>query len=323
MLAAPRRLVASAALCVGLLAGGCDGSDEGTPALTGGAPVGEGGTLVWAVADPVNTVDPLEASTRSERIAARQVNEPLTAQAAGPFDAERQVRGLAVDSKSSASASIWTFTLRGGVTFQDGSPLNSAAVLANATRWQTTPAGQAILPNVVSVDTPTPGQIRFVLSGPDPGFPRRLARPELGIVSPRALEPRSGEGAVLAHSSRNGTGAFEIRERRAARVLLARNTDWWGARAKVELGPALEQVELRVTSSPSLRLAMLDAGEAQLADELDGRLAEQAERDPLLSVMPSEGETFLGVERSVRGIDSGREIPVLSAAWLTGISVPG
>ena len=64
---------------------------------------------------------------------------------------------------------------------------------------------------------------------------------------------------------------------------------------------------------------MLDAGEAELADELDPKQADQAREDPLLSVLQSSGGTFLGIERSVRGVDSGREIPALSGAWLTGL----
>jgi hypothetical protein len=91
----------------------------------------------------------------------------------------------------------------------------------------------------------------------------------------------------------------------------------------VDLGPALEQIELRTEPSPSLRFAMLDAGEAQLADELKPAQAKQARSDPLLSVLRAGGDRWLGVERSVRGVDSARQIPVLSSAWLTNVNVAG
>ena len=320
MPALSRRVALSSALFAVLLVGGCGGGDdEGTPAVSASGPPGEGGTLVWAVADQVVSRDPLEASTRAEQIATRQVNEPLTARVQAPFDPERSAAGLTLGARSSSGDSVWTFELRGGVAFQDGSPFNVSAVLKNATRWQTTAAGRAILPDLVSVDTPSPGEVRFVLAAPDPAFPKRLAEPELGIVSPQALEPSSGSGAVLGRPLQTGTGPFEIRERDAARTLLARNTSWWGAAAKIDLGPALDQIELRVTESPSLRLAQLDAGDAQLADQLGDSQAAQAMSDPLLSVLPARGDTFLGVERSVRGVASAREIPSLQGAWLTGV----
>ena len=312
-------------LCAAVLAcavAGCGGGeDEETPVVSSAAPVGEGGTLVWAVAEPVASTDPLEAATRSEEILVRQVNEPLTAKVAGPFDVERRVPGLVVGKQSSAGGTIWTFRLRDGVVFQDDeTTFNAAAVQANATRWLTTATGRSLLPDLISVDAPSPGEVRFVLSAPDPEFPDRLAAPQLGIVSPGALEPASGDGAIVTRPSQTGTGAFEVRERDGSHTLLARNTSWWGSSAKVDLGPALDQVQLRTTASPSLRLAMLDAGDAQLADELDPEQADQARDDPLLSVLQSTGGTFLGIERSVRGVDSGREIPALSSAWLTGLS---
>ena len=92
--------------------------------------------------------------------------------------------------------------------------------------------------------------------------------------------PSTGEGAVLRRSSATGTGPFEIRQRDAALTLLARHTNWWGAFARVDLGPALDQIELRTEESPSLRLALLDAGDAELADQLGPDQASQAEEDP-------------------------------------------
>jgi hypothetical protein len=46
-----------AALLSALALGACGGNDEGTPALSAGEPLGEGGTLVWAVADEVSGID--------------------------------------------------------------------------------------------------------------------------------------------------------------------------------------------------------------------------------------------------------------------------
>jgi peptide/nickel transport system substrate-binding protein len=216
---------------------------------------------------------------------------------------------------------VWTLQLRSDVVFQDGSQFSADAVVANARRWQTTIAGRSLLPTLVSVFAPSPGQVRFVLSEPDRAFQRTLSDPRLGIVSPRSLSPPSGDGAVVSGSLRLGTGAFEIRERNEDRTLLARNTAWWGAAVKTDIGPALDQIELRVSESASLRLALLDAGDAHLADELGQTQAKQAEADPLLSVLRSTGDLFLGLERSVRGVESAREIPSLQSVWITDVTI--
>lgn len=322
MLTRSCRLAARGAIALAVLVAGCGGqTEEGTPAISSSGPPGEGGTLVWAVADRVVSADPLEAASRAEEIATRQVNEPLTAKVSPPFDPERRVPGLVRSARSSDGDTVWTFELRTGVRFQDNSPFNAAAVRANGVRWLTTAAGNAALPGLVAVDSPRPNEVRFALSSPDPGFKKRLASPRLGIVSPDALQPNTGEGAVLSRSSQTGTGPFEIRQRSPALTLLARNTDWWGTFANVDLGPALDQIELRSDPSPGIRLAMLDAGEAQLADELGRVEAAQAMNDPLLSVLTGSEGSFLGVERSVRGVTSAREIPALSGAWLTGVNV--
>ena len=308
-------LVAASALA------GCGGDEnEGTPALTAGEPLGEGGTLVWAVADQVTGIDPLAATTRAAQLVTRQIHEPLTATLVGPFGDTRRVPGLARRARSSGDETIWTLTLRSGVRFQDGEPFNADAVVANAERWQATAEGQALLPDLVDAFAPRFDVVRFILAEPDPAFDRRLAEPRLGIVSPRALETIDGADPEF-RALGTGTGPFEIRERSTERQLLARNTDWWGAASSVDLGPALEQIEFRTEPSSAVRLALLDAGDAQLADELVELQAEQAQADPLLYALPGPNATWLGLSRAVRGVDSAREIPSLSSVWLTNVTV--
>ena len=254
----------------------------------------------------------------------RQVNEPLTAKVAG---AVRRRSAACPASRCRRRARrttrIWTFQLRDGVFFQDDeTPFNAAAVQANATRWLTTAAGRALLPDLISVDAPSPGEVRFVLGRARPRISRSASRRHSSASS---RPTRSRRPLATARSSRRpsqtGTGAFELRERDGDRALLARNTSWWGSSAKVELGPALDQIELQVTPESSLRLAMLDAGEAQLADELEPRAGRSG---PRRSASERAAERRAGrssaLERSVRGVDSGREIPALSGAWLTGLA---
>jgi peptide/nickel transport system substrate-binding protein len=312
----PSRAGVAGLLALALVAGCAGDENEGTPALSAGEPLGEGGTLVWAVADRVNDIDPLAADTRAEQLLTRQIHEPLVASLAGPFGDTRRVPGLARAASTSGDATIWTFRLRTGVDFQDGSPFNAEAVLANAERWQSTADGRELLPGLVDVFAPQSDVVRFILAEPDRAFDERLADPRLGIVLPEALSDIRRD---LGRPLETGTGPFELRERSAESNLLAQNTSWWGVEA--DLGPALEQIEIRAEPSSAVRLALLDAGGVELADELDSAQAQQALADPLLHALRGARGTWLGLSRAVRGVTSGREIPSLSAAWLATVTV--
>ena len=296
-----------------LLAAGCGGGSDKTPG-PGGA-VSGGGTLAYAIAGHVRELDPLLASSHDEQLVTRQIHEPLVASLVPAFGEGRRSRGLAISWRSSPDDEIWSVQLRKGIRFQDGEPLNSSAVLANAERWRTLPQGRALLPELVAADAPRPDLVRFILATPVPDFPRRLASPRLGIVSPGSLRPHSGTGAELTSAERSGTGPFELREGGpAGSVLVAANTSWWGTR--VGLGPALDQVEFEVEPSAARRLALLSAGEVQVASDLAPDVIADLRRDPLLTYLRGR-DTVLGMERSVRGIQSATAIEPLSDVWLT------
>jgi peptide/nickel transport system substrate-binding protein len=313
-----RGALAAAALTL-LGAAGCGDDDPvgGPLGVAGGEP--GVGALVYALAESPDQLDPLLATTRPDALLTRQVHEPLVERLNGPFGEVRGVRGLATSWRPSSDRVIWRFELRRRVRFQDGTPFNASAVLANAERWRSSRGGRALLPELAAADAPRPDLVRLILSRPVNDLPNRLASPQLGIVSPRALRPRSGRGAVLERTDRTGTGPFELRERESERVVLARNIGWWGTR--VHLGPALDQVEFRIVPAAPERLALLRRGTAQVADSLPPVAVAEIRRDPLLTYVDGAGRTVIGVERSVRGIDSASAIEPLSEVWLTTVGV--
>lgn len=277
---------------------------------------GDGGTLSWALAERPSQLDPLLATSRADQLVTRQIHEPLVETLTGPLGDTRRRPGLALSSSRSGGGTIWSFRVRPGVRFQDGSPLNAGAVLVNGRRWLTTPQGRALMPNLFAVDAPRPDLVRFLLERPDRRFPEALASPRTGIVSPRALTDRTGEGAELRRQRRSGTGAFEFRERSGGELLITRNPAWWGSRR--DLGPALDLVRFPLVADADARLALLAAGDVQAADQLGADQARAVRRDPLLELLPARGSGGgLGLERSVRGVANAREIPSLSGVWVT------
>ncbi len=267
--------------------------------------------LRWVLAERPTTLDPLYARTAADRLAARQLHEPLVETLNAPFGAARSSTGIALSVRPSGDASVWRVELRSGVRFADGAPFNATAVLANAARWEATPQGRAILGNFL-VDAPSPELVRFILPAPDPKFDDRLAAPELGIVSPRAIAGAGGGEVAPSKAPDSGTGPFELRERSADRLLLARNTEWWGAARG--LGPGVDQIEFDVEPNPDQRLADLRDGSAEVAQLGRDQLA-AINRDPLLAAW-ADTAGGIGVERSVRGVPA-VAVPSLSSAWLT------
>jgi peptide/nickel transport system substrate-binding protein len=306
-----RALIAGGALAAAAALASC-GEEEPSARVADLEVNDRGGTLAWALPEPPSQLDPLRASSRADELVTRQVHEPLTARLAGPFGDVRRVPGLAVSASPSSDESIWRLRLRRGVRFQDGSPFNAAAVVANAERWRSTAEGRSLLPGLVATDAPRPDLVRFVLDRPERDFDDDLAQARLGVVSPRAL----GRSQGLRSELESGTGPYEIRELGPRGALVARNTEWWGARPDLELGPALDQVEFPAVAGARQRFGRLAEGEVQVADALGPDELRELRRDPLLTAV--RGSPGTGAERSVRGIE-GSEVPSLSGAWLTDI----
>lgn len=308
-------LAAAAAL---LLFTGCGGDDGDTGTGSNLSPAGGGGSITYALPSVPTDLDPLAASSRARQTVTRQVHEPLVSQLRGPYGVTDKQPGLALEARPSGGNTVWTLTLRSGIRFQDGTPFNGAAVLANARRWQSEPPARRLLPDLFAVDAPRPDQVRFLLERPVADLPKRLSSPRLGLVSPRALEPANGKGTGFRPEARNsGTGPFQVAGVGPRRLELDRFGSWWGS-AK-GLGPALDDVIFLAARSERERLSLLQAGTVQVADPLSSAALGTAAADPLLNVLGGPA-TGIGLAGSVRGLDSAAAAPILSGVWLTDIS---
>ncbi|MFL5907206.1 MAG: ABC transporter substrate-binding protein [Solirubrobacterales bacterium] len=299
-------------------ASGCGGNGDGTHTGSGLLPAGGGGTLSYALPSLPATLDPLTARGRPALTVTRQVYEPLIERLQAPYAQGGPQAGLALAAQPSGDRTTWTVTLRQGVRFQDGTPFNAGSVLANSRRWQSSPVGRRLLPHLFAVDSPRPDVVRFLLDKPVPDLVARLSSSRLGIVSPLALQPQSGQGAGFRPEvAGSGTGAFQPSAAATGRIELSRFAGWWGSAAG--LGPALDGVTFVPAPKQAQRLRLLQSGAVQVADPLGAAGLRAAEADPLLDTIggPVSG---IGTDGSVRGIDSARAIPVLSGVWLTRLT---
>jgi peptide/nickel transport system substrate-binding protein len=166
--------------------------------------------VVGILADPVS-LDPHQATSLASAAIVTNVCEPLVRQRADG----RHTEPVLAATWATEDNRIWTFTLREGIRFQDGTPFDADAVVANVDwlRRERGFAGAAerLGPHVVSI----------TLERPNAALLATLSQPFFSLQSPRRLGPKSGGEPV-------GTGPFRLRSRRAGRVEIERNPDYWG-----------------------------------------------------------------------------------------------
>jgi peptide/nickel transport system substrate-binding protein len=156
-----------------------------------------------------------------------------------PDDSTEVVPGLAESWTTSADGLAWTFKLRRGVRFHDGTPLDAAAVKftfdrvidpnhphAKNGKWSFV---TGYLASVKSVDAVDPHTVRLNLKYPTSSLAALLALPNCAIVSPTAFAKNHAD--FNARPVGSGRYRFETWER-GSRLVLKRNDDYWGAKGK-------------------------------------------------------------------------------------------
>ena len=199
------------------------------------------------------TLDPATALEGTVPLIARQVFDTLVGYREGTTDVEP---GLATRWHVSRDGLTWSFTLRDGVRFEDGTLLTSADVAASFERQLRPDAvGTAVVwsalfrgtPGVVKeVKAPDPHTVQIVLVQPYAPLVTLLAHPGLGIV--KTVTGGDGTARLI------GTGAYRVVDASAGRLALEAAPGYWAAPPKSE------------------RLVFLEiGGDEQAEAELDAR----------------------------------------------------
>ncbi len=287
------------ALALGLtltLAGvtACGGSSTGGDA-TGDAAGKKGGTLVFGTsADPVSMDGAYVSDGESLRVI-RQLFETLVTTKAGGTDIEPL---LATAYEPSNDGKTWTFTLRDGVKFHDGTAFDAKAVCFNFDRWynfkgvqqsasvsyywQTVFSGYAknedaaLAPSLYkSCTAGEDGKAVIELTSASASFLSGLALASFSIASPEALtkygaDKVSGTGedprfdGTFGTKNPVGTGPFTLETYEPNnRLVLARNDSYWGDKA------LLDKVIFRPIADGPARRQALQAKEIQGYDLVD------------------------------------------------------
>ncbi len=220
----------------------------GTALAEDPAPVTGGTVTVAITADPPGWDPTASTSQEIPRVMYNNVFEGLVR-----FDRTGAiVPGLAESYDVSEDGLTWTFHLRKGVKFHDGSDFSSADVVAKFERAQdpdsghTHPEYYAAITNIAAPDANT---VVLTLSQPSRGLLYNLARPD-SIIYPAAK-------AETQRSEPIGTGPFKFASyTEGAEVVLERNPDYYIAGV-----PYLDKAVFKIIGDPNTRFAALQAGD--------------------------------------------------------------
>jgi peptide/nickel transport system substrate-binding protein len=244
-------LAAAGALVLSACSGG--GSVD-----TGGGGGGGGGgdnILVAAVSAQPDKFDPHTTSAYPSFQVLENVYDTLVVP--NPEDLTMEA-SLATDWKTSDDDLTWTFTLRDGVKFHDGSDFDSADVLYSYNRIIDEKLSNSYrFANVKSIEAPDAQTVVINLTKPTPNL---LAL--IGAFKGMAIISEGSAKDLDLNTEANGTGPFKLASTDASSTKLTAFDDYWGGKPKVD------GVEFRYITEPAAALTALKAGEVNWTDNV-------------------------------------------------------
>jgi peptide/nickel transport system substrate-binding protein len=173
---------------------------------------------------------------------------------------------LAESWNASADGLTWTFTLRSGVTFSDGTPFDAAAVVANVNNLVTNSAldyykTYANLDKVEAIDDLN---VKFTFTQPEPAFDAKMFFAGGPIWSPAVI------GADGKISEPIGTGPLVLDEFvRDTSMSFSANQNYWGGKLN------FDKLVLKFLTDSNTRVSALQAGDVDAIIDVGGLLPDQ------------------------------------------------
>ena len=245
------------------------------PALTTGAPRTSwdakacgrtGGTLVFGQAQDTVSLDPNDIEDGFSVNNTSNMFDTLVRFQATSTQVEPS---LALSWNVSADGLVWTFKLRQGVKFHDGTPFNAEAVVFTYRRQidnknpyfpGSAPYASFTYQNVDSVEALDASTVQFTLTAPFAPFLTNMAMFSTAVVSPTAVRKYGRD--FFKHPV--GTGAFKFVEWVLKdHITMEANRDYWAGR------PCLDRLIIRGIPDNTVRLLEMEKGSIHMMDQVN------------------------------------------------------
>ncbi len=295
-------------------------SDAGTPK--------DGGTLVVGLPGDMVLADPSLVSDSNSSYIHQQVVEGLVGLVPGTTSELRPLLASALPTVS-ADGLTYTFALREGVKFHDGTDFNADAVIYNYERQKNAPKelqndynyyfgatlGFGPDSNLVSVTSPDPQTVVMTLKRPQSNFLISQNLPQFGIQSPTALKAGDADNPDPAKSpyaqgtggtgkSMVGTGPFMYKEWVPNdHVTIVKNPSYWDTPNTAHL----DTITFKPFADQTAELNALQAGDIDFAQTVAPNDVASLTSTPDFKVIDrgvSCNEFHLGLQNGTKPFDN-------------------
>ena len=207
------------------------------------------------------------------------------------------IPGLAKSWEISSDGTEYTFNLRSGVKFHDGTTMDAADVkfsLDRARAKDSTNAQKILFSGITDVKIVDSKTLKVTLKNPDGNFLFNLAWGDAVIVAPESISEIKNNPI--------GTGAFTFQNWvQGDRIELSHNPNYWGKT------PFLKNVTFKFISDPTAAFAAVMAQDVDVFTSFPApENLPQFEADPRFQVLEgsTEGETILSTNNKMPPLDN-------------------
>ena len=245
-----------------------------------------GGTLTIALESDPDALDPTLARTFVGRMVFADMCEKLY-----DLNANLQIVPQLAASLPTFSADKKTVTikLRAGITFNDGTPFNAAAVKQSLDRHKTLPrsARASELSPVTSIDTSGNSTVILHLNDRYSPITAQLADRSGMIMSPKALDALGDKFATNPVC----VGPFMFKERVAGdHIALVKSPYYYGKK-----DVHLDQIVWKIITDPAARAANLRSHDVDVAEGIASTDLQSIKNDSSLSLFKSTSIGYQGI----------------------------
>lgn len=235
------------------------------------------GNAVLAIGGQPETLDPYNTNTTLTTAVTKSFYEGLF-----EFDKDLKVRNvLAEGYEMSKDGLVYTFKLRQGVKFHDGTDFNAAAAKANLDRVMN-PDNRLLratqFNRIAKVEAVNPQTLRVTLKEPFAPFINSLAHASAAMISPAALQ-KWGNKDIAFHPV--GTGPFEFVEWKQTEAIVGKKFAGYWKKGY----PKVDQVSWKPVLENATRAAMVQTGEADFVYPLPYEQAANLKKNDKIDVV--------------------------------------